>query len=209
MDHHFAMGGFDGLADFAKQSHAREHGGMVVSAPGVKSGPFDVLHDEVGLLAGPGTAVEEAGDVRMFEGGEDRTFLPEALQHAGGARPGQDHFQGAALPEAVLIADGFVDGAHAAFANQADEAPVADGLAPEGGVEDGGVEGRDVGERVAEQVMGGGGIVVGEQGGDFRADGRVWVGGEESGTGAGSEFGSLGEERFDLGPAIVHLEIVS
>ena len=92
--------------------------------------PFDVLHGEVGPAVRRAAAVEEAGDERMLEAGQDLPLVTEPPHDAVGVHPALEHLDRDALLERVVVADAEVDGAHAAVADLANEAVGARGGRP-------------------------------------------------------------------------------
>lgn len=94
VDDEVLVGVVDGGADVAEEAEAGFGGEFVVVAKGVDGVAFDILHDKVGSSIFGGTAVEEACDVRMIEGGDDLAFAAEALDDAVLLHTSADHFYG-------------------------------------------------------------------------------------------------------------------
>ena len=89
----------------------------------------DVLHHQVGLAQRRGAAVEQAGDVGMFQLGQNPAFDQKALDQLR-TQPGRTHqLHGRALLELAVNALGEIDHAHAAFAEPACQPVRADVLA--------------------------------------------------------------------------------
>ena len=105
----------DGLADGAEEAEALLDGEPALVAVSRDGAALDVLHREVGQPLLGHAAVEEAGDVRMAEGGEDLALLLEAPPYLRVVEPGPHDLERDVLLERRL-ANGEVDGAHAALA---------------------------------------------------------------------------------------------
>ena len=75
---------------------------------------LDVLHGEVRQTVGRRPAVEEAGDVRVLEAGEDLTLVAEAADDGIGVHAAFEDLDGDALLVRVVAADGQIDRPHAA-----------------------------------------------------------------------------------------------
>ena len=84
--------------------------------------PFDVLHGEVRPAVRRAAAVEQAGDVRMLEAGENLPLVPEAADDAVGVHAALEDLDRHALLERIVVADAKIDGAHAAMTDLANEA---------------------------------------------------------------------------------------
>ena len=89
--------------------------------------PADILHGEVGL--GSETGIGRAGfidlgNAGMLQSAERLRFLLEPAKQFGTGQAGLDDFQGHSPPGLILF--GFIDGAHAAFADQPENPVTAD-----------------------------------------------------------------------------------
>ena len=82
---------------------------------------FHVLHDQVGQAVGGRAAVEQTGDVRMVEAGENLALGAEAPHDRLGVHPAFEDLEGDALMEHVVVAHRQEHGAHAALAQLADQ----------------------------------------------------------------------------------------
>ena len=156
VDDALLVGVVDGLADGDEEFDALAGGEVVAFGVGGDGESVDELHDEEGEALGGGAGVEDLSDVGVVHEGEGAAFGVEAGDDGFGAHAGFDDFEG------DVAADGFglcgeIDGAHAAFAEDALDFVVADG----GG---GGVGG---GEEI------GGAFVGGEELGDLFEEGGV------------------------------------
>ena len=129
----------DGGADLHEQLDAFADVEPVVVAVAVQRGAFNELHDVIGRTVGGVAAVEDAGDVGVFEAGEDLAFLAEAVGKKRGVLIGDEKLQCDILAECAIVADRQKDDAHAAAAEFADDAV---GAKPHGGPL-GGSGGRD------------------------------------------------------------------
>ena len=153
------MGVADGGADVEEEEEAlleieRAAGAVLGDGDAV----FDELHDEEGNAVGTGAAVEEAGDVGMFEAGEDLAFLLEATEDGTGVEAAAEELDGDFFLKGGVVADGAVDGAHAAAAEEAGDAIGAEALAD--GLFFGG-EGPGFGALFHGGVEGGAGVGIG------------------------------------------------
>ena len=83
---------------------------------------LDVLHREVRQSVRRRAAVEEAGDVRVLEAGEDLAFVPEPSHDGVAVHAALEHLDRDALLERIVIADAEMHGAHAAVPDLANEA---------------------------------------------------------------------------------------
>ena len=119
----------DGFADGQNQADsvfdAQGPLGGVAGDPGA----FDELHDEPGDAVFGGATVEQAGDVGVFEAGEDLAFAAEAAEDEIGVEAGAHQFDGDFGFVLIVGANGEIDGAHASGADFADE-PVGADAAP-------------------------------------------------------------------------------
>ena len=155
-------------------------------------GAFDVFHDEEVGPVGGGAGVEEAGDVGMFEAGEDGAFAVKEIDEAGG-EGGGDEFDGDGFGEGLIGAFGEIDGAHTAFTDEVEEFVVAGHLPGAGGRGDGG--GGEAGEAVGIGVAVEDSQDAGEEIGG--GDAGLASGG---GAGGGREFQQLFGELLDFLP---------
>ncbi len=88
---------------------------------------IDPLHDEVGASGGAGTGVEDASDIGMVHHGEGLALGVEAREHLPAVHAELDDFEGyLAAYGADLF--GEIDGAHAAFADEAHESVGAEAI---------------------------------------------------------------------------------
>ena len=84
--------------------------------------PFDELHREVRPSVRRAAAVEQSGDIRMLEAGEDLPLVPEAADDAVGVHAALEHLDRHALLERIIVANAKIDGSHAAMAELRNEA---------------------------------------------------------------------------------------
>ena len=117
-----------GGADLSKELQAR--GGVEPVCVAVLHDrlPFDELHREVRPSVRRAAAVEQSGDIRMLEAGEDLPLVPEAADDAVGVHAALEHLDRHALLERIIVANAKIDGSHAAMAELRNEAvrPEAD-----------------------------------------------------------------------------------
>jgi hypothetical protein len=76
-----------------------------------------VLHDEVRNAFGRAAAVEQPGDIRMFQRGQNFALLAEPPQYLCVSRPRTEHFERNFLAEDIVVALCKIDHAHAAMAD--------------------------------------------------------------------------------------------
>src|SRR6185436_19588119 len=79
--------------------------------------PLDQLHDQIGTAVVRAPAVIQAGDVGMFQAGEDLPFGDEAVESFGGRQAGAEHFDGDVPLVVLVFPAGEIDGPHAAAAD--------------------------------------------------------------------------------------------
>ena len=116
MDDQVLVGVLDRRADLAEEVQPR--GGVQALRVAVVDDrlALDVLHHEVGQAVRRRAAVEQAGDVRVLEAGEDLPLVPEAPHDRLGVHAALEHLDRDALLELVVVADAEVHRAHAAAA---------------------------------------------------------------------------------------------
>src|SRR5665213_1795019 len=163
VDDEVAVGVGDGFEDVQEEVAAGLDAEGILAAEDVDGAAFYILHGEEGDAVGGGPAVEQAGNIRVIQICEDLALVAEAAQDFLGVHAALDDFEGDLLDVFLVVAEGEIDGAHAAAAYLADDAIGAEALADEdGGVEDGGGDTLDGG------VDGDGAVVVGgEEGVDL------------------------------------------
>jgi hypothetical protein len=97
-------------------------GNQVLLAAVFRDGlPGHELHDDVRQPFGRGAAVEQAGDVRMIELGENLPLAPKTPQDKVRVQPGRDQLDSGGDFVLVVVALGKIDRAHAAVADLANE----------------------------------------------------------------------------------------
>ena len=109
-----------GVAHVGEEAQARAHVEAQAVAVGRQRGAFHELHREVGPAEVGRACVDEVGDVRMLEAGQEALLAGEAAAQAGREEGRPDDLEGDFL--AHVVAHGAVDGAHAALPLQAKEA---------------------------------------------------------------------------------------
>jgi hypothetical protein len=85
--------------------------------------PLHELHYEVRVPLRRRAAIDQAGDVGMFEPGENLALVAEPADREMALVPSADQLDGDALLELLVGADRQIDGAHAAPSDFADELP--------------------------------------------------------------------------------------
>ena len=116
----------DGGADRPEEPQPLGGRQSLVVAVAVNGLPLDVLHHEVGQPLVGRAAVEQAGDVRVVQGGEYLALISEAAQHLLRVHATLDELDGDALFIGVVGAARQVDRAHAATSELADDPVGAD-----------------------------------------------------------------------------------
>ena len=99
---------------------------MALLAVGVDGLAADELHDEVRQAVGRGAAIEEAGDIGMFEAGHDLPLEAEVANHEVEVETALHDFDGDFLLECLVCAHGPVDRSHAAASDVLDDLVMAE-----------------------------------------------------------------------------------
>lgn len=121
MDDQPAVGVLDGLADAQKETQPLFEPQPSAVAPVGQRLALDVFEDEVGVAVVGEAAVEQAGDARVLEPGEDPALEQEALgERAAGERRRQQLERHLLLPGAVRPL-GETDHSHAAAAEHGED----------------------------------------------------------------------------------------
>ena len=102
VDDQVLVGEVDGRADLPEELQALAHRQLPVVAVLVDRPPLDVLHDEVGAAVLGGAAVEQLGDVRMVEVGEDLALGAEAADDLVGVHAAPDELDRDPLLELLV-----------------------------------------------------------------------------------------------------------
>ena len=212
VDDEVAVGVGDGLGDGAKQPQPLAEAEAALVAILRDGLAVDELHREVGLAFGRDATVEESGDVRVLEAGEDLALLQEAAEDLVAAHARPDQLERDPLLELPVGALGEVDRAHPALPERADDAVRPHRLPGfEGGLRRGPLDVLDEGggpvrRRVVEEVAGL--VVGGEELFEVGAEGEVGgaVGGaagrvEERRAGVRREVERVVEQRGEALPA--------
>src|SRR5688500_12192999 len=92
---------------------------MMLIAVVVQRLPFDVFHDEVGQSIAGCASVQQAGDVRMIQSGQNLALGAKTAQDEVRIHAALDQFDRDALVELLVNADRFINSAHTAAANLA------------------------------------------------------------------------------------------
>jgi hypothetical protein len=93
---------------------------------------LDVLHHQERPAVRAGAPVEERHDSRMLEAGQDLPLLPEAGDHRLGGHLAPDELEGHDLLEVIVVSHRSIDVAHAALADQVEQAIGAQAVAGHG-----------------------------------------------------------------------------
>ena len=83
---------------------------------------FDVFHDDVRRAGCRGSGIEQVRDVRMIQRGEDAALCMKALHDLGMDQVARHYLDRDQFLEALIVARGEVDDAHAAAAQLAEDA---------------------------------------------------------------------------------------
>ena len=105
-----------------KRARRSPERGVPLGAVDVEGPAGDELHHQVGPAVVRGAAVEEGGDVRVLEPGQDLALRPQATQQAPRRDPGTDQLQGHLALEALVVPNRAVDRTHPAAADLGDQA---------------------------------------------------------------------------------------
>ena len=127
MDDEAGVGVLDGFADFAEEDETVFGGEFVLLYVFVDGLAFDEFHDDVGEVV-VGASVDEAGDVGVFELGEDLTFGAEAGFELGVGEVRADDLDGYDFLVSVIVAGGLEYAAHTAGAEFAEDSVGAEAL---------------------------------------------------------------------------------
>ena len=165
------VGVADGVADADHQPDALLERGLPLTQPAVERDAVDEFHHEIGKSLRGGAAVDERGDARMRQPGQQKPLLAELFGQFPAHESSADQLQREARLEALALAEGFKDNAHAAASDLAHQAPGANApplpVASEG-LLDGGMKGEG---RVFEEIFRAG--VLFQKMEDFALDRRI------------------------------------
>ena len=155
--------------ELLEKAQARRQRRHFFCPPNTERQAFDIFHHEERLAFGGGAAIEQARDIRMYQTGQNLAFAAQALECVGGWKTTDQLDRDLALIFAIR-AFGQIHATHAAVADFADDAIVADAPAePRCGCVEmrcgGGGDTRS--ERIA------GFVVAREQGVEFVAQGEI------------------------------------
>jgi hypothetical protein len=189
------VGGVDGAADGDHEGDAIADGKRVPVAELIDGEAFDAFHDEVGAMVRGGSGVDDAGDVRVIETGEDLLFATEAGEGFIVVEVGVEEFDGEFHGDAGAVDFGGIHGAGAAFPEESGDLIGADGIGDGGGGRREWRQGGETGLLLA--------VESGEQGFGFGAEGGIGFGfGEEGIAAAGGQGFGLFAEILDPLPAL-------
>jgi hypothetical protein len=121
MDHQAAVSVQNGSADALHESQAVGDGERLLLNVLGDGAAFDILHHQVGNAV-DSSAVEEAGDIGVFEVGENLAFGSKAGDRIGSGQHAGNDLDGDLFAELIVFAEGAVDGAHSAAAEYAIDA---------------------------------------------------------------------------------------
>ena len=159
--------------NLGEEPQAVVDGETVRGAVAINRIAFHQLHRKPRGAVGGESAVYQPRNLRMVERGEDLPLALEALQDLLGVHPAADELECDLLREGAVHPFGEVDGAHAAVAEFANNAPGANALALGGRGVGGGVRSGagGIAHGVAESF--GGAFVGADEAGDFLV--QRWV----------------------------------
>lgn len=196
VDHEILVSILDGGTDGEKEAEAGAEVELVRVTVFIDGRACDEVHDEKRLAGFSGAAIQEAGDVRVFEVREDVAFGLEAAHGEAIVETAAGHLHGDQLSIEIIDTDGLVDHAHATFSDDLDDAIGADAEAC-GVFFVGGGRGGNI-DKVSGFVIGG------EQGADFGQSLGVVItcGGEEGFPLGGGQVERGVEDVFNAPPAL-------
>ena len=112
------------VADPRHQAHTGGRGRGLAVGVLVQGQAADELHGEERLAVVGEAGLVDLRDAGVVQPGQDLGLVGEALEQGGGGQAGADDLEGHRAARVVLLC--LVDGAHAAFAEQAEDAIVGD-----------------------------------------------------------------------------------
>ena len=120
MDHEVLVGKLDSLADPQEKSLSRFWDREAAPlAEAMDGNAIHILHDQIQVAFSGDAAIQQAGNIRMLQAGQNLAFLAESLAEKFVARGKIDQFDGDLLLELSVGAMRQIDGAHAAASQQA------------------------------------------------------------------------------------------
>jgi len=122
VDHQTAVRVLHCVADLEEQPQALKEREAIFRHEPVDRHAVHVLHDKVGNAIGAGAAIQEAGNVGMFELGEDLPFAPKALDHRRVLAILLQEFDGHTFVKLGVIPNRFVNETHPSRCNASDDA---------------------------------------------------------------------------------------
>src|SRR5262249_44035520 len=126
------VGELHGGADEGEKLHALPNLQAHLPAVDIDRLAADELHDKVGEPVGRGAAIDQGGDVGMFESSGDLPFAAELADDAVEVEAHAHDFDRYFLVEDVVRANGAINGSHAAAADAFDDLIGAQARAQQG-----------------------------------------------------------------------------
>ena len=125
MDHQPLVRVFHCRADLEEQRQALAQWQRVILAPAIDAVALDIFHRDERLAIGTDAAIQQVRDVGVLQHGQDAAFFGHARRQAGALRlAAVEQLQCHRLPGIAIVAFGQIHHAHAAFADQPDDAVV-------------------------------------------------------------------------------------
>ena len=124
--HQVAMRVAHRIEHLQEQHHALAQAQAARVAPAIDGLALDAFHHEVRFAVAADAAVEQDGDVRMLQAGQDLPFAQETFARRGRIGAGADQLERRPLRVRTIAALDRVHRAHAAVADGADDPPCAD-----------------------------------------------------------------------------------
>jgi hypothetical protein len=119
--HELLVGVVEGFAHLDEEPHSRGDREGTARAVVEQRRPFDVLHRKIGLARRRRAAVNEAGDPRVFQPGEDPPLAPEPLLEARIRESRPDQLQRHPLGEISSLPLGEIHHTHTARAENLEQ----------------------------------------------------------------------------------------
>src|SRR4051812_33840609 len=118
MDDHALVRIMDGRADGLEELQPLSDAPVAGSEKCSQRFALDEFHHQIGKSAIVGAPIDETGDVGMFEVGKDLPLRPEASNDLARIETGAQQLDSDGLVESAVMANGPIDAAHAARADE-------------------------------------------------------------------------------------------
>ncbi len=114
VDNEMLVGKLDGLANAHEQRDPLGHGKTPIFTEAMDGNSIHVLHHQKQVAVGGDAAIQQAGNIRMLELGQNLPFLAEPFPKQIGRQGQVDEFDGDLLLELPVGTMRQLDGAHPA-----------------------------------------------------------------------------------------------